>query len=188
VFVVLLVAAFALGACSRPAHAQVPADSTTAREVVQAPRQPRGPVDRPWHHEPWAIMMRSALVPGWGQATNGKWVKAGAAAGAEGWAIARLVSAWGYADQALEREADALAAGDAETAALARNDYNEAYDKRATAAWILAAMVGASMLDAYVDAHFEQFDTDFGPDPRLPDDATGQSDVYLGLRLAFRGP
>ena len=55
---------------------------------------------------------------------------------------------------------------------------------------ILAAMVGASMLDAYIDAHFEQFDADFGPDPRLPDeDATGGGgDLYVGLRFAFRGP
>ncbi len=150
--------------------------------------QPHGPVQRPWHEQPWSVMMRSAIVPGWGQAKNGKWVKAGLAVGIEGWAIARLVSAWGYADQALELEAQALAIGDAETAALARNDYNEAYDRRATAAWILAAAIGASMLDAYIDAHFEQFDADFGPDPKLKDDATGATTAYVGVRWAFTGP
>jgi hypothetical protein len=34
------------------------------------------------------------------------------------------------------------------------------------------------MMDAYVDAHFLQFDADFGPDPELPDDVTGPSSLH----------
>jgi hypothetical protein len=195
----MLCAACALSPARASAQApapQAPPDSAAGglleRPEIGAERAVRhaGPVPRPWHEQPWSVMMRSALVPGWGQAKNGKWVKAGLAVGIEGWAIARIASAWGYADQALELEAQALAAGDAETAALARADYDDAYNRRATAAWILAAAVAASMLDAYIDAHFEQFDADFGPDPTLRDDATGAGGpaAYVGLRFAFTGP
>jgi hypothetical protein len=161
-------------------------DSTAAEPPLRSRRV--GPRVRPWHAKPWAVMARSAIVPGWGQATNGKWIKAGLAVGLEAWTGARVADAWRDANDALDREAVALAAGDAATAAAARADYNAAYDRRATGAWLLGAAIVASMLDAYVDAHFLQFDADFGPDPRLPDDATGQRNVRFGVTWAFTGP
>jgi hypothetical protein len=161
-------------------------DSTAAEPPLRSARV--GPRVRPWHAKPWAVMARSAIVPGWGQATNGKWIKAGLAVGLEAWTGARVADAWRDANDALDREAVALAAGDGPTAAAARADYNAAYDRRATGAWLLGAAIVASMLDAYVDAHFLQFDADFGPDPRLPDDATGQRNVRFGVTWAFTGP
>ena len=162
------------------AFAQAPADSA------------RGERWRPWHERPTWIMARSAIVPGWGQLKNRRPLKAALALGLEGFAGVRVVRAWKDVDDASAREDRALRAGDAVAAAEARADYDRAYNRRATAGWILGAAVALSMLDAYVDAHLIQFDADFGPDPSLPDDASGALPGPTGARVAlclsFTGP
>jgi hypothetical protein len=184
-----MLCALALGAlCALPAGAwaqPAPADSAHARPGERV---------RAWHAQPWAVMMRSALVPGWGQAANRRPVKALLALGVEGWAGSRLVSSWRDVNAALAREDQAQRAGDAAGAAVARADYDAAFNRRATAGWVLGVAIAASMLDAYVDAHFLQFDADFGPDPTLPEtpprpgDAAPAARVRLGVGLEFRGP
>ncbi len=85
--------------------------------------------------------MRSLLVPGWGQWYNGKKWKAALAFGTEcafaGQAIVQ--------NQRLQRASDPAA----------REYY---LSSRNAANWLLALVVLLSMLDAYVDAHFSDFD------------------------------
>jgi len=163
-----LLLAFAL-----PARAQAPADSLPGEHV------------RPWHEQPTWIMARSAVVPGWGQFKNGRPLKAGLAIGLEGAIGYKLVDAWKDVTAASEREDEALAHGDEAAAAAARADYEDAYNRRATAAWFLAGAVILSMVDAYVDAHLIQFDADFGPDPSLPEDASSATPGSPGARVAL---
>jgi hypothetical protein len=157
-------------------------------------RDARGERVRPWHRKPWSIMARSALVPGLGQWTNGRRIKAALVAGGEVVAALQLLDAHRDTGDALERQEAALAAGQTAVAAAAGDEYEQAYNRRATWAWIAATAVALSMLDAYVDAHLLQFDADFGPEPRLFDDdgatggPTGQARMRAGLRLSFQGP
>jgi hypothetical protein len=165
-------------------------DSTSVRAAAPTrPERPPGEVPRPWHATPFAIMARSALVPGWGQAANHRWLKAGIALGVEGWAGSRFLKAWKDVKDANQRTSDALAAGDANAAALAQADYDAAFQRRANAGWLFGVAAVLSMMDAYVDAHFLQFDADFGPDPALPDDGKDTSFLRTAaptLRLAVR--
>jgi hypothetical protein len=137
-------------------------------------------------------MARSAILPGWGQFKNGRPLKAGIAIALEGVALAKVIQAGNDADDALARESDALAHGDAAGADAARADYDAAFNRRTTAGWVLGLSVVLSMVDAYVDAHLLQFDADFGPDPALPDDATGirtgSYETRASLRWSFTGP
>jgi len=160
-------------ACAGPARAQAPADSLPGEHA------------RPWHEQPTWIMARSALVPGWGQFKNGRPLKAGLAIGVEGAIGYKLVDAWKDVEAAAKREDDALAHGDEAAAIAARADYEEAYNRRATAAWFLLGAVALSMVDAYVDAHLIQFDADFGPDPSLPEDASSATPGSSGARVAL---
>jgi len=178
---------------ARPDSAGVtpPAGVDTLRASTGEPRDARGERLRPWHRRPWAVMTRSALVPGLGQWTNGRRVKAVLVAGGEVAAGLTLLDAHRETNDAFERQRQALAAGETAAAAAAGEEYERAFNRRATWAWIAATAVALSMLDAYVDAHLIQFDADFGPEPRLfeDDDTTGErADLRVGLRLSFQGP
>ncbi len=185
-----------LSPVARPDSAGVtPPPGDARRPSMADPRDARGERVRVWHQKPWAIMARSALVPGLGQWTNRRRVKAGLVAGAEVAAGIQLADAFSDTEAALDRERAALAAGDEAAADLARAQYERAFNRRATWAWLAATAVALAMLDAYVDAHLLQFDADFGPDPKLfdEDDASlrvpgGAPDVRMGLRLQFQGP
>jgi len=169
-----------------PAPAPVEAD----------PRNARGERVRPWHRQPWAIMTRSALLPGWGQWTNGRPAKALGVTALELGAGYATLAAHRDADDALERLHAAEAALDDEAAAQAAADYDAAYNRRTTWAWVLGTTLALSMLDAYVDAHLLQFDADFGPDPEPLSDlgtATGRArggpaGMRAGIRMTFTGP
>jgi hypothetical protein len=180
---------------ARPDSAGVtPPPGDTLRPPLEDPRDARGERIRPWHRKPWAIMTRSALVPGWGQWTNQRRLKAVLVAGAEVAAGVQLVDAHNDTQDALDRQEAAIAAGDEAQAALAGAEYDTAFERRATWAWVTATAVALAMLDAYVDAHLLQFDADFGPNPGIDDEDDAESrvggvpGVKVGLRLAFSGP
>jgi hypothetical protein len=176
------------------ARAQSPGDSSgvVSRPPGTTAAQAGGERPRPWHEQPWSIMARSAILPGWGQFKNGRPLKAGIAIALEGVAAVRLVRADQDVNDALARETEALAHGDEAGAEAARADYDAAFNRRATAGWVLGIAVVLSMMDAYVDAHMLQFDADFGPDPALPDDVTGfragAPEARASLRWSFTGP
>jgi len=140
-------------------------------------------------------MARSALLPGWGQWKNGRTAKALGVTFAELGAGYMTLDAHNEAEDALERKAAADAALDPVAAARAQADYDAAYNRRTTWAWILGTTIVLSMVDAYVDAHLLQFDADFGPDPEPLGDGgeavgapSGAPVVRAGFRLAFTGP
>jgi hypothetical protein len=127
---------------------------------------------------PYTVMLRSALVPGWGQLTNGKWWKAILVVGLEGYLAGSAVGA----GRDVSRAQDSLrAAGSYADSLSIQISLQSARDRRAGFIWWTVGAVGLSMLDAYVDAHFKNFDvTPIAGNPRRPGEA------FLGLQLAWR--
>ncbi len=95
----------------------------------------------PVRKSPTGAMLRSAVVPGWGQLYNGKWFKAILVAGAEIGLVANAVIQNQLAVQA-------------------NNPFDRAFyeDNRSLSIWWLGAVILYSMGDAYVDAHLYRFD------------------------------
>lgn len=107
--------------------------------------------------------IKSGVVPGWGQWTNGKRVKALAVFGV-----------WGtFATQAVLAEQDrkdaVVALGDSGDPAL-EAEVNNAVERRNSRLWLMGAVSVFAMLDAYVDAHFWNYEDEWsarvapGPD------------------------
>jgi len=118
--------------------------------------------------EPRYVMMRSLLVPGWGQLYNRSWIKATLMAGIEGWLITGLVRDERQLTR-LSREADdAQAVHDENAFNAAISAYNERLAQSINRRWLLGGAIAYALVDAYVDAHFRNFDVEFAPDPRLP--------------------
>lgn len=94
---------------------------------------------------PRAVLVRSAVVPGWGQAAGGHWVKALLFAGAgAGWLTSAVVESSRVADAPTPQEHADRAA------------------RRNTRVLLYLVTATLSAVDAYVDAHLEDFDLDAG--------------------------
>jgi hypothetical protein len=143
------------------------ADST--REVRQSPA-------RPWYRRPRWIMLRSAVVPGWGQWANGKHVKAVVVAAGEGYLLWRAVD-YGRQEQAKSREALGET-NPAQRARLERRHRTLASHRRDFTWWSVFAGL-LSVGDAYVDAQLGNFDAEF-----KPQDTAGRVDDGPGWRAA----
>ena len=158
-----------------------PAAGGTARGISPASvPAAEGTFDKPrW------VMMRSLLIPGWGQLHNHAFLKAGAFAGVEGWLGARLIRDSGSLDR-LRRDVDAArSAGDDAGAAAAVEAYNRRLDRIVSGQWMLAGVVTYALLDAYVDAHFRHFKVEFEHDPALPEGFSSGTGARLLLRWGF---
>ncbi len=159
-------------AVARPAGRS---DTTgSAPAVVPAPRTRGRLLDQPRF-----VMLRSALVPGWGQFHNRAWIKALLVAGSEGAMIAGLVS-----DNRALRDLDAAlaaarASGDLDAENLAVERYNARLDRFVRRQWLLGGLLVYALTDAYVDAHFVHFKIQFENDPALPEG------VRLGMEMRF---
>jgi hypothetical protein len=132
--------------------------------------------------KPRWVMLRSMVVPGWGQVYNHQWFKAGAIVAAEGSMIWRVID-----DQqtlaALSKNVDlAREIGDSDLEEAAVTAYNNQLDSASTRQWLLALMITYSMVDAYVDAHFRNFKIEFERDPALPD---GDASQGIGVRAGW---
>jgi uncharacterized protein DUF5683 len=114
------------------------------------------------------VMARSLLVPGWGQLHNGSWVKALGVASGEGVLIARMVNDNQALDDLNRSIEEARAAGDQVAEVAAVDAYNSRLNDLVRRQWLFAAVLTYSLLDAYIDAHFRNFDIEFGRDPALP--------------------
>jgi hypothetical protein len=100
--------------------------------------------------------MRSAVVPGWGQATNGQWVKAALFAGAEGALL------WGIVDEdRLRSEASRNARERPEEAFFWKDQADRHGERKRSYLWWTAFTILLSVGDAYVDAHLRGFDAEF---------------------------
>jgi hypothetical protein len=148
-------------------HPEVSADSSGGVvEIGEAPR--RKPIPEPkGFARPFWVMMRSVVVPGWGQAYNHAWFKAAAIAGTEGYLIARLVSDHNKLDD-LNAQIEAGSPNDEDLI----NQYNSILNNYSSKQWWLGLTVVYSMLDAYIDAHFRNFRVEFGEDIARPKDGS----------------
>ncbi len=132
-------------------------------------------------------MIRSLVLPGWGQLHNGSWIKATAVAAGEGTLGYRLIQDWKELDQRQAEVEAARQAGDADAELSAVNAYNDLQSSLVAREWLLAAVVLYAMVDAYVDAHFRNFDIEFKRDPALPQGArTPDPRAGVESRLSIR--
>ena len=104
---------------------------------------------------PTGALLRSALIPGWGQLYNGKYIKAGIFAVGEGYLIWHICRDWRDANR---HESNFKSSTDPQYQALEFDQFKKAEDRRNIKIWILALTVFYSMFDAYVDAHLADFD------------------------------
>lgn len=118
---------------------------------------------QPKRASPRSVMLRSLLVPGWGQYYNRQYIKAALACGAEVGLVATAIY-W-------NRKANG--ASDRETKLFYQNNRN-------TANWFLLGTVLFSMLDAYVDASLADFDE--SPDLSL----APRMECSKGVRLTIK--
>lgn len=145
--------------------------------------------------QPRAVMLRSLVVPGWGQAYNHAWFKAVGVAGTEGWLISSVLHDRSQLN-GLRDQANAAAQLHDEAAYIAAvNRYNSRLDGYVGGQWLLGGLLAYALIDAYVDAHFRRFELEFQSDPALPRDIApedgrggappGDSGGRLSLRWHF---
>jgi hypothetical protein len=202
-----------------------------ASGVVEIPRRPqderREPEKLSRFDQPHWVMLRSLVLPGWGQFHNKAWIKGTVVALVDGGMRVRLVrdernltdlndqananlGTLSAADQDLKAAQAELAAAQAEVppnpariaaaqaavadASIAYNDASTTYNNSVAAynllltdattrRWIFGAILAYSLLDAYIDAHFKDFDVDFKVDPALP---PGQKTPGMRLQMGWR--
>ncbi|HEX7079022.1 MAG TPA: DUF5683 domain-containing protein [Candidatus Eisenbacteria bacterium] len=175
-----LLAAVAVIAAPAAARAAPPPGGTTARESradsAAAAARPRS--------APYKVMLRSAIVPGWGQMYNHQPVKAALVVGGEGLLVAKALQELHLQNRALQRAVDAEAAGDVVGQEAATLDADVHRNRKITWIWWGMAAHLLSMADAYVDAHLSTFDQDLGPreSGRRRD---GDPEIRLGYRVRF---
>ena len=131
------------------------------------------------------VMLRSLVVPGWGQLYNGSWFKALAVAGGEVGLVAALFRDRRVLDRMLADVDRARASHDDVTEQALVDDYNARLNGYVTHQWLLAGMVGYALLDAYIDAHFRGFKLEFKSDPALPRGSSPGSGKQVGVRVTF---
>jgi hypothetical protein len=88
-------------------------------------------------------------------------------------------------DQIDQEAAAAAAAGDDVLQNELALRYNDRLDRMVARQWLLAGVIVYSLLDAYVDAHFRDFDIEFKTDPALPGDESASMGARAGLRWSF---
>jgi hypothetical protein len=170
-----------------PAASAPESETKTAGRATVPPRRTLSGFDAPrW------VMARSLVVPGWGQLHNGSWIKAIGIATGEVLLVSRMVDD----NQALDNLNVAIEQARADTNQVAEVAAVEAYNSRLNdltrRQWLFAAVLIYSLLDAYIDAHFRDFDIEFKTDPALPGGVPPSGKKQTGLmtlgetRLALR--
>jgi len=108
-------------------------------------------------------MLRSAVVPGWGQWHNGSWLKALVVAAGE----VSLASGIWQDEKDLNNLSTLLDQSLADSNFVAYNyyvsKYNAVLDESTQKRWFLGAVFAYALADAYVDAHFRNFNVEFEP-------------------------
>jgi hypothetical protein len=151
-----------------------PGADTATTVVLRAGTEPV-----PWHRQPKWIMLRSVVVPGWGQFANRKYMKAGVVAAGEGYLLWRAID-WGRKEKVAKREV-IRHQDDPALAYHYQLEANYAGSRRRDFTWWTIFAAALSMGDAYVDAKLgAHFDAEFKPQDT--------SDLEAGKRgsYAFR--
>lgn len=102
-------------------------------------------------HSPTSMLLRSIVVPGWGQWTNGKKQKAAIVVAVEGYFFTKALIWRGRALDRAHTWENSCLDGTCDNAAF--NDYSSARDKRNYFYWLTGFTVFISMFDAYADAY-----------------------------------
>jgi len=180
--VVAVVAAALLAAAPAVrAQAVAPSDSAAWRVpiagVAAAPADStrRGP-------RPFFVMMRSAIVPGWGQVYNRQPLKAVLVVAGEGLLTYKIFHELRLQNQAIDRQSAALEDSPEYVAALL--DEQRHRNLKIDWIWWAAAAHLLQMADAYVDAHFRNFNAEFGTD-ETREGAIGAPRLSLAFRVRF---
>lgn len=107
---------------------------------------------------PSMTMLKSVVVPGWGQISNGKYIKAGLIIVVESYFIYRAVD---YAGLASDWRKKWKAEPDSSYLnTIYFNQYADYRDTRNSFIWYTLITAFFSMIDAYVDAHLKNFPDD----------------------------
>jgi hypothetical protein len=140
-----------------PARAQEPAPAQAVEGFDAAPPDTGSTGPRPF-----LVMARSAVVPGWGQVYNRQPLKAALVVAGEGFLVSKILQELSRQNDAIDR----IAATAPETPERAAAEADELTHRNRKIDWIwwTAAAHLLQMADAYVDAHFRNFDAEFGTD------------------------
>jgi hypothetical protein len=165
---------------------EVPAEQATADTTAAAGGVPDSTLGAlSGLNSPTAVMARSLIIPGWGQAKNRAWVKAIVVAGVEGAFLERIA----YESRMANRYAalaDAYATDDPLRVPLDQGVERHRNHRR-DFVWWTGLWVFLAMGDAYTDAHLKHFDVRLQEDPSPGDrsDATpgeaGRLRIQVGL-------
>jgi len=149
--------------------------------VKLSPKKPR------YFDAPGWVMLRSAIVPGWGQFHNGAWIKGLAIVGLEAWVGLKLLDDQRELDDLSALADEARRNGDTVLEDAAIEQYNAKLDTFIGRQWLMGGLIGYALLDAYIDAHFRDFDVGFRGDPALPEGKpdAGKGGGKLFLRWRF---
>jgi hypothetical protein len=130
---------------------------------------------------PTGALLRSAVIPGWGQFYNRKYLKAAVVAAGEGYCLVQLLRYWSLADDAFKKYSVETDTGIRRSG---YQDYDFYQDRRNLFLWLSGVTMFVSMFDAYVDAHLAGFDVDITPS--FDDGASSSNDISAGLTLTVR--
>jgi hypothetical protein len=128
---------------------------------------------------PTIRMFKSLLIPGWGQLSNKKYIKAGIIIAGE---LALLNEIIYLTKKASDAEKAYKTEIDANKKVLLFNDFLDAEDDRDRFKWYLATVIFLSMFDAFVDAHLSNFPE---KSKGVAVDITSPADEYLGIKLSY---
>jgi len=159
----------------------------SAGAVLAAPADSlrQAPPPEHWSDQPRFVMMRSLLIPGWGQFYNHAYIKSAAVAGTEVWILASISTANHDLSQLQVQIDAARVSGDAAAEAAATQAYNDKLNHFISLQWLLGGVVVYALLDAYVDAHFRNFAVEFGKDSTPPPGGSTPAKLRLDLRWTF---
>jgi hypothetical protein len=131
---------------------------------------------------PTGALVRSVVVPGWGQFYNKKYIKASVFFIGQGYLIYGIASDWRNTDK---HEKGFKTSDDPAVKAAEFSLYTKYRDRRNIKMWIMTATIFYSMFDAYVDAHLADFDeTDKAYEVFLT--PSGDDGLMMGVTFNFR--
>jgi hypothetical protein len=137
----------------------------------------------PFRPSPRGALVRSTLVPGWGQLYNHRWIKGLL------FAAGRIYLGWRAVDEhrlARDLEEEALALEDPAARDRKWREHNRALVRRDDFIWYSAYALLFTMAEAYVDAALMEFDDEFEEVEEIDEDAAGAGTVVrFGLALRF---
>lgn len=132
------------------------------------------------HKDPTGALLRSMVVPGWGQAYTGNWIKAALYFGAD---MGLLYGVY-YQNKQYHDSLDRTRFQKTEERRLALEDAADFYrDDRNRLIWWTAGLTLLSMFDAFVEGHLYEFSIDPSLDVKETD---GSLTVSIGIQIPIR--